>query len=154
MFPFSIWIENTMSGAKRKCSNDQITSAQPTSPSVSSPTLHPHPSLEARARPCSVEAQQLVSHDVDAKLRPPVLICPLGHPIFERLNDIRGLLPLRIKTRDTGFLSLKIESPPHKCCLYIHHNHNEYGYEDNRVFVLSRPRLCICYAFFKHDLFG
>jgi hypothetical protein len=73
MFPFSIWIENTMSGAKRKCSNDQITSAQPTSPSVSSPTLHPHPSLEARARPCSVEAQQLVSHDVDAKLRPPII---------------------------------------------------------------------------------
>jgi hypothetical protein len=111
-------------------------------------------SLEARAKPCSVEPQQLVSHDVVAKLRPLVLICPLGHPIFELLYDIRGLLPLRIKTRDTGFLSLKIESPPHKCCLYIHHNHNEYGYEDNRVFVLSRPRLCICYAFFKHDLFG
>ncbi|KAH8947311.1 hypothetical protein BDL97_11G033700 [Sphagnum fallax] len=62
-----------MSGAKRKCSNDQITSAQPTSPSASSPTLHPHPSLEARARPCSAEAQQLVSHDVDAKLRPPII---------------------------------------------------------------------------------
>jgi len=41
--PSSIWIDNTMSGAKRKCSNDQITSALPTSPSVSSPTLHPHP---------------------------------------------------------------------------------------------------------------
>jgi hypothetical protein len=38
---------------------------------MSSPTLHPHPSLEARARPCSVEAHQLVSHDVDAKLKPP-----------------------------------------------------------------------------------
>jgi hypothetical protein len=200
--PSSIWIENNMSGAKRKCSNDQTTSAWPTSPSVSSPTLHSHHryslhyggsfcspaiiripvscvpillsdthwwlvwlcleakswarvcSLEARARPCSVEPQQLVSHDVVAKLRPLVLICPLGHPIFELLYDIRGLLPLRIKTRGTGFLSLKIESPPHKCCLYIHHNHNEYGYEDNRVFVLSRPRLCICYAFFKHDLFG
>jgi hypothetical protein len=100
-----------------------------------------------------VEAQQLVSRDVDAKLRPPVLICPLGHPIFELLYDIRGLLPLRIKTCDTGFLSLKKESTPHKSCLYIHHNQNEYGYEDNRVFVLSRPRLCICYAFFKHDLF-
>jgi len=110
-------------------------------------------SLEARARPCSVEAQQLVSHDVDAKLRPSVLICPPGHPIFELLYDIRGLLPLRIKTCDTGFLSLKIESPPHKCCLYIHHNQNEYGYEDNGVFVLSRPRLCMCYAFFKYDRF-
>ncbi|CAK9196392.1 unnamed protein product [Sphagnum troendelagicum] len=48
MLPSSIWIENTMSGAKRKCSNDQITSAQPTSPSVSSPTLHPHLRLQAQ----------------------------------------------------------------------------------------------------------
>jgi len=100
-----------------------------------------------------VEAQQLVSHDVDAKLRPSILICPSGHPIFELLSDIRELLPLRIKTCDTSFLSLKIESPPHKCYLYIHHNQNEYGYEDNRVFVFSRPRLCIYYAFFKHDQF-
>ncbi|KAH8947316.1 hypothetical protein BDL97_11G034000 [Sphagnum fallax] len=48
MLPSSIWIENTMSGAKRKCSNDQITSAQPMSPSVSSPTLHPHQRLQAQ----------------------------------------------------------------------------------------------------------
>jgi hypothetical protein len=52
--------------------------------------------LEAGARPCSVEAQQLVSHDVDAKLRPLVLICPPGHPICELLYETRGLLPLRI----------------------------------------------------------
>jgi hypothetical protein len=78
-----------------------------------------------------VEAHQLVSHDVDAKLKPPVLICPPGHPIFELLYDIRGLLPLRIKTSDIVFLSLKIGSPPHKCCLYIHHNQNVCGYEDN-----------------------
>ncbi|CAK9196377.1 unnamed protein product [Sphagnum troendelagicum] len=71
--PSSIWIENTMSGAKRKCSNDQTTSAWPTSPSVSSPTLHSHHSLEPRARPCSVEPQQLVSHDVVAKLRPLII---------------------------------------------------------------------------------
>jgi hypothetical protein len=71
--PSSIWIENTMLGAKRKCLNEQITSSRPTSPSVSSPFLHPHHSLEARARPCSVDAQQLVSHDVDAKLRPPII---------------------------------------------------------------------------------
>jgi hypothetical protein len=63
-----------MSGSKRKYPNDQIISARPTSPSVPSPTLHLHLHfftlcLEARARPCSVEAQQLVSHDVDAKLR-------------------------------------------------------------------------------------
>ncbi|CAM6013663.1 unnamed protein product [Sphagnum balticum] len=79
MLPSSIWIENTMLGAKRKYSYDQITSAWPMSPSVSSPTLHPHHRyfftlcLEARASACSVEAQQLVSHDVDAKLRPLII---------------------------------------------------------------------------------
>jgi hypothetical protein len=68
--PSSIWIENTMSGAKRKYSYDQPTSAWPMSPSVSSPTLHPHHSLEARASACSVETHQAVSLDADAKLTP------------------------------------------------------------------------------------
>jgi hypothetical protein len=75
-------------------------------------------SLEARASACSVEAQQLVSHDVDAKLIPLVLICPPGHPIFELSYDIRGLLPLRNKTCDTGFLSLKIVYPSQMLSLY------------------------------------
>ncbi|KAH9547468.1 hypothetical protein CY35_11G035300 [Sphagnum magellanicum] len=52
-----------MGWAKRKCSNDQIPSASPRFPSV----------LEARASACSVEAQQLVSHDLDAKLRPLII---------------------------------------------------------------------------------
>jgi hypothetical protein len=54
---------------------------------------------------------------------------------------------------DTNFLSLETEFPPHKCCLHVHHVQNECGYEDNGFFVLSRPRLCICYAFFKDDGF-
>jgi hypothetical protein len=75
-------------------------------------------SLEARASACSVEAQQLVSHDVYAKLIPLVLICPPGHPIFELSYDIRGLLRLRNKTCDTGFLSLKIVSTSQMLSLY------------------------------------
>ncbi|CAK9196388.1 unnamed protein product [Sphagnum troendelagicum] len=52
-----------MPGAKRKRSNYQLPSASPSFPSV----------LDARASACSLEAQQLVSHDVDAKLRPLII---------------------------------------------------------------------------------
>jgi len=55
-----------------------------------------------------------------------------------------GCCHWELKMCDTNFLSLETESPPHKCCLHAHHNQNEYGYEDNGFFVLSRPRLCIC----------
>jgi hypothetical protein len=102
-----------MLGAKRKYSYDQITSAWPTSPSMSSPTLHPHHSLEARARPCSVEAQQLVSHDVDAKLRPLIIELINGslQPYTEKMGimepqDIIRLVSSDVKEKLKTLVSL------------------------------------------------
>jgi len=59
--PSSIWIENTMSGAKHKCSNDQITSARPTTPSASSLYDVTHGLHNANRLPSSIWIENTMS---------------------------------------------------------------------------------------------